>query len=69
MFKFLKNRKLAKRLAKIGSHVEDTYVVYLNNNEPISFESYYAALSAIKSYRENTEIFSLKIYRVETYSL
>lgn len=64
-----KKRKLARKLASIGSHVESVYMVYLNNNEPLSFSSKSDLTSYVEHFREENVIFKLQIYRIETYSL
>lgn len=65
----LNKRKIARKLAKIGSMVDTSYMVYVNNDEPCMFPSQSDALSYIKEYRESNQIFRLQIYRIETYSL
>lgn len=64
-----KNRKLAKRLQKIGVQVDETFMVYINNDDGKSFNSYADTLTYIKEYRECNAIFKLQIFRIETYSL
>lgn len=60
---------MAKRLAKIGSCVDTSFMVYVNNEEPISFPTMDNVLSYLKEYRSNNVICRLQIYRIETYSL
>lgn len=65
----LRKRKLAKRLAAVGSRVDEQYLLYVNNDEPICFTDYQSVIEAIQKYRERNEIFKLQIFRIETYSL
>lgn len=65
----LKNRKLAKRLASIGSSIECSWLVEINNEPSITFDTQDAALDYLKGYREKNVIFSLKMFRVELFSL
>lgn len=62
-------RKLAKKLAKIGSCVSTSFVLYVNNEQPISFECKSDLFNYLKEFRSNNLIFKLEIYRIETYSL
>lgn len=62
-------RKIAKRLAQIGSNVDTSYMCFVNNDDPCTFPSYDDILSYLKQYRENNVISRLQIYRIETYSL
>ena len=68
MFNF-KKRRLAEKLASVGAHVDTTFLVYINNDEPISFLSRQSALQHIEEYRLTNQIFKLQIYRIESYSL
>lgn len=63
------NLKLRRRFKKIGSAVITSYVLYVNNEKPMSFDSQRAALEYLKHFREENVIFNLQIYRIETYSL
>lgn len=69
MYKFFFRRICAKRLANIGSIVDTSYLVYLNNEGPMSFPTKDDAFKYIKNYRDNNVIFKLQIYRIESYSL
>lgn len=62
-------RKIAKKLAKIGACVDTSYMVYVNNDEPVSFPSKDNLMSYLREYRSNNVISRLQIYRIETYSL
>ena len=62
-------RKIAKQLASIGSRVDSVFVVYLNNDEPVNFNSRSSALQYVSDYRAENVIFSFKLYRIDTYSL
>ena len=62
-------RRIARKLAKIGSQVDDSYMVYVNNEEPITFPSKDNLLSYLKEYRSCNVISRLQIFRIETYSL
>lgn len=63
------NLRLRKRLQRIGSSVDVSYLLYLNNLEPISFPSQDDCFQYIKNFRNENVIFKLQIYRIETYSL
>lgn len=65
----LRKRKLLKRLESLGTSVDITFMVYINNNAPQSFSSEKEAFSYINMYRDNNVIFNLGIYRIETFSL
>lgn len=65
----LKNRKLRKRLSEVGSSVSTSYLLYVNNENPMSFDSKHQVFSYLKRFREENVIFKLQIYRIETYSL
>ena len=64
-----RNFKLRKRLAKIGSSIDTSFLVYINNEEPMSFPSQDSCFDYIKSFRSDNVIFKLQIFRIETYSL
>lgn len=66
MFDRIRNRR---RLSKIGSCVETSFLLYVNEVEPISFPDRDSVVSYLSRFRETTPIYSLKIYRIETYSL
>lgn len=69
MIGLFKRRKLAQRLARIGSCVDTSYLLYVNNEDAMSFHSYDDALSYLKSFRSDNIIYKLQIFRIETYSL
>lgn len=62
-------RKVAKKLASIGSIVDETYMLEINNESPMTFPSYDDLLGYLKHFRESNIIFNLKIYRINVYSL
>lgn len=64
-----RKRKLIKRLSDVGSRVDTSYMCYVNNDDAISFPSYDDVISYLKTYRQETTIFKLQIFRIETYSL
>ena len=64
-----RNRKIRKRLNEIGSHVETTFMLYVNNENPMMFDEKRQLVDYLKHFREENEIFKLQIYRIETYSL
>lgn len=64
-----KLRKTARQLAEIGSVVDTTFEVYINNDEPRNYPDYESAVAAIKEYRDANVIFSLKVYRINIFSL
>lgn len=65
----LRKRKLYKRLASIGSKVECVYQAQVNNESIQTFSSESEVKSYLSAYREGNVIFSLKLYRIEVYSL
>lgn len=66
----LRKRKLgSKRLAEVGSLIDTSFVLYVNNLEPISFATKDAAFKYLSEFRSENVIFKLQIYRIETYSL
>lgn len=64
-----KKRKIAKRLQSIGSSIVTQFVVEINNEDGRNFDTRTDALAYIKAFREENVIFSLKMYRIEIYSL
>lgn len=64
-----KRRQIAKRLQAVGSQVDESYMLYVNNVEPITFSTYQDCIDYLQHFRESSEIFKLQIYRIETYSL
>lgn len=66
MFKWF---RINRRLKRDGALVESSYLLYLNNLDPISFESRSDLSAYLKKYRVDNEIFKLQIYRIETYSI
>ena len=69
MFNRFRLRKTARQLASLGSKVDEQFMVYLNNDEPVAFPTRSGALNYIKNYRLDNEIFLIQIYRINTYSL
>lgn len=69
MFNKWKNRKVARQLAAIGSHVDSQFVLYVNKEDAMYFTNKVDLLQYLSNYREINPIYSLKIYRVDTYSL
>lgn len=61
--------KIAQKLAEIGSCVDTSFIVYVNNDEPISFPAKKNLVSYLEEYRTYNVISRLQIYRIETYSL
>lgn len=66
MFKWF---RINRRLKKEGTLVESSFILYLNNLDPISFENRVDLSAYLKKYRADNEIFKLQIYRIETYSI
>lgn len=64
-----RTRKLKRRLNSIGDLVETQYVVFLNNVDPMYFNSRVELDDYLSSFRKENEIFKLQIFRIETYSL
>lgn len=62
-------RKIAKKLSSVGSRVDCSYLVYINNNEPVTLATHDECMSYIREYRFNNVIFKLQIFRFEVYSL
>lgn len=62
-------RRVAKKLASVGSRVDCSYLVYINNDEPVTFSTHDECMSYIREYRSNNVIFKLQIFRCEVYSL
>lgn len=67
--KMFRKRKIAKKLSELGSRVDLSYMVYVNNDEPVRLSSKDEVQSYISSYRETNTIFKLQIFRCEIYSL
>ena len=61
--------KLRRRLKRIGSSCDTSYMLYVNNDEPCVFPSRSDVESYLSHYRSENIIFKLQIYRIETYSL
>ena len=61
--------KLKRRLKSLGDLVETQYVVFLNNVDPMYFNSRVELYEFLCSFRKENEIFKLQIFRIETYSL
>lgn len=60
---------MAKKLAAIGSCVDSSYMIYINNDEPKVFPDKEVAMSFINEYRSQNVIFKLQLYRCDVYSL
>ena len=74
MFRMLKRMlkpklRYRRRLKSTGDLVETQYVVFLNNVDPIYFNSRAELDDYLSKFRKENEIFKLQIFRVETYSL
>ena len=67
--KLLERRQYYRRLKSIGTSVDTSYLVYINNDNPVSFPSKDDCYNYIRTYRNETRIFKLQIFRIETYSL
>lgn len=65
----LSSLKYRKRLKRIGSSVDTSYMLYINNQQPISFPTQDDCFRYIKDFRRENVIFKLEIFRIETYSL
>lgn len=65
----LSNWKLRRRFRQIGTSVDVSYLLYLNNQEPIHFPSQKDCFAYVKQFRNENVIFKLEIFRIETYSL
>ena len=60
------NRKIAHRLAQVGSSIDTSYLLYVNNEEAISFPSKEDCISYLQQFRENNIISRIQIYRIDT---
>lgn len=70
MFRMPKlNLSFRRRLKSTGDLVETQYVVFLNNVDPMYFNSRAELDDYFSNFRKENEIFKLQIFRVETYSL
>lgn len=69
MFRFLKLKKLKRRLKSTGDLVEIQYLVFLNNVDPMYFNSRVELDEYLTSFRKENDIFKFQIFRIETYSL
>lgn len=65
----LSKRSIRKKLVSIGSRVDESFCVYVNNDDPKYFSCHDDAISYLQNYRENNVIFKLQLFRIETYSL
>ena len=61
--------KYRRRLSKIGSCVESSFLLYVNEVEPMTFPDKESVVSYLTRFRDTTPVYNLKIYRVETYSI
>lgn len=66
MFRML---KFKRRLRSTGDLVETQYLVFLNNVDPMYFNSRVELDEYLNSFRKENDIFKLQIFRIETYSL
>lgn len=66
---WLSRRMLRKRFEEIGSNVLINYQVEINNEEPLTFPDKTSVIAYLQHYREGNVIFSLKLFRIELYSL
>jgi hypothetical protein len=66
---FFFKRKMARRLAKVGASIDTCYMLYVNNEEAITFPTKEDCISYLQQFRENNIISRIQIYRIETYSL
>lgn len=70
IFKNLFRRKqLKSALENAGSHVDTSFLVYVNNESPMKFVFKDDVFDYLEKYRKGTEIFKLQIFKVETYSI
>ena len=63
------NLKYRKRINKDGVLIETKFILYLNNQDAVQFDSRDCMQKYLKKFRENNEIFKMQIYKIETYSL
>lgn len=69
MFKKIRLRKVARQLANLGSIVDTSYMIEVNNEPALTFPTNDDVIAYLSKFRENNVIFRLKIYRVAVYSL
>lgn len=61
--------RLRRRLNKEGILVENQFVLFVNNVDPIYFNSKKELEEYLSEFRSHTSVFSLQIFKIETYSL
>lgn len=66
MFLRLKQKRALK---KDGSLVDSKFLLFINNCEPMTFSTRADLSKYLRNFRNETDIFKLQIFRVETYSL
>lgn len=64
-----RSRKIQKRLDSSGSFIESQYVLFVNNVDPLYFNSRQELMLYLDEFRSHTSIFKLQMFRVDTYSL
>lgn len=64
-----RRRRIKRQLNAIGSFVESSYMLYVNNLSPMSFPSKDDLVNYLSEFRNENQIFALQIYRIDTYSL
>lgn len=69
MFKMLRMLKIRRRLKSDGVLVESQFVLFVNNVDPMYFQSRADLDNYLNEFRSHTSIFKLQIFRVDTYSL
>lgn len=61
--------KMRRKLQNVGACVDTSYLLYINNEQPITFALRNDLMSYVQNFRNENPIFKLQIYRIETYSL
>lgn len=69
MFSKLKLRRRVRHCYDSSKLVESKFVVYLNNDEPKVLKDKSELHSYLSDYRKFNDIFSMQIFRIETYSV
>lgn len=61
--------KIRRRLNRQGECIETSYLLYLNNLDPMTFPTREALADYLAKYRNENDIFTLHLCRVDVYSL
>lgn len=64
-----RKRKIRKRIHSDGDLIESQFVLFVNNVEPMYFQSRSDLDNYLTVFRSQNSIFKLQIFRIDTYSL